>query len=215
MIIKFEDYLIKESPDHLSNYNGRDYLGVSADDAVGFFIDPTKDHTKVRKLYTTGSGEYHSSLGEYRAYPGRLWKDSKVITFWVYPNPILFKAICQRLERRLKIKILNNNWKVEVVKNKTGEILTKEFNPEDTDYAYASSTTDYYKAEFVPVEEYTGSENLEVDLTKVHLMGWAEKQKMKEKGMKLAPGFGADRTAWDQPRNLKYRQTIYQEKKKN
>jgi len=89
----------------------------------------------------------------------------------------------------------------------------KDFDPDETDYAY--STTDYYKTQFVPVEEYAGSEDLAVDLTKVHLMGWEEKQRLRDKGIKLAPGFGADRTAWDQPRNLKYRQTIYQEKKEN
>ena len=42
-------------------------------------------------------------------------------------------------------------------------------------------------------------------------MNWEEKKKLNKAS--IFKGWGSDRTAWDQPRNLKYRQAIYQEKK--
>jgi len=76
MITRFNKFtLITESPDHIDDYKGN-HLNVSNLDAYGFHIVPTKDHTKVRRLVMTSSGGYH---GNYLAYPGRLWKDSKVI----------------------------------------------------------------------------------------------------------------------------------------
>lgn len=211
MITKFNKFLIKESPDHIDDYKGN-YLYVTDHDAVGFQCDPNKDHTKVSEFYLTDERGYHSSMGEYRSYPGRLWKDSKVMTFWVYPNPTLFKDIVKHLEKKLKIKIFNNGWYIEVIKTPEGEIKTKEVKPGE-DYSYGSLS--FRDAQFVPIEEYIGSEDVDFDQRKMHLMGWAEKQRLKEKGIKLAPGFGSDRTAWDKPRNLAYRQTIYQEKKKD
>jgi len=212
MITKFDKFL-NESPDHINIPNpetgDEERLNVEDSDAVAFTIETNDDHTKVETIYVSETGNYHNG---YIKYPGRLWKDSKLITFWVYPNPILFKNIIEHLEEKLNIQIFNNGWKVEVVKNNTGDIATKEVKPGEN---YKYSNVKWENSEFVPVEEYIGSDD-QSDLQKqMHLMGWAEKQRLKEKCVKLAPGFGADRTAWDQPRNLKYRQSIYQEKKKN
>ena len=213
MITKFEKFKLNESPDHISIPNpetgDEERLNVNDSDAVAFTIETNADHTEVTKMQVSEPGNYHSG---YLKYPGRLWKNSKLITFWVYPNPVLFKDIIEHLEEKLGIQIFNNGWKVEVVKNDEGEIKTKEVKPGE-DYKYSNVKWD--SSEFVPVEEYVGSEDFSDLQKQMHLMGWAEKQKLKEKGIKLAPGFGADRTAWDQPRNLAYRQTVYQEKKKN
>lgn len=209
MITKFEFFKLNESPDHIDNYKGN-YLTVTDFDAVGFTVKTNKEQTKVKTITISKAGEYHSG---YHSYPGRLWLNSKVITFWVYPNPVMFKEIIKKLEEELQIRIFNNDWKVEIIRNDEGEIKIRKVRP-GADYKY--SDINYWEnSEFIPVEEYVGSEDFSDLQKQMHLMGWAEKQRLKEKGIKLAPGFGSDRTAWDKPRNLKYRQTIYQEKKSN
>jgi len=217
MIIKFSDYLIKESPDTVE-VDGFTDLRYFDNDAVAFACKANEDQTELEVLEVGDEGQMHSDseLGDENewSYPGRLWLKSKIITFWVYPNDALFKQIIERLEEKLKIKMFKNDWKVEVIKRK-GEVVKREYSEEDIESYYYDERQPHDKSEFISIDNYSGSEDFSDLQKQMHLMGWAEKQRLKEKGIKLAPGFGADRTAWDQPRNLKYRQTIYQEKKKN
>jgi hypothetical protein len=209
MIIKFDEYtLIKESPDHIDDrFNGK-RLDVEDTDAIAFFVDTNEKHTKVEKLYVTEFGQFHSYIGPYHSYPGRLWKNSKVITFWVYPNPVLFKNIIKKLETQLSIKIFNNEWKVEVVRNKKGDITTRDVDAGE----YTFSDVQYYHSDFIPIEDYYGSEDFDDEDKLMHLMNWEEKERLKKSG-KLPKGFGSDKTAFDQPKNIKWRQAMYQENK--
>ena len=173
------------------------------------------DQSELKRIKIGCRGEMHSSAGltihAVWSYPGRLWLNSKIISFWVYPNDILFKQIIIELEKELEIKIFNNNWQIEVIK-RNGEVNKSEFSENVEDYYYDRREMND-QSELIPLDNYAGSEDFSDLQKQMHLMGWSEKQKLKEKGVKLAPGFGADRTAWDQPRNLKYRQSVYQEKK--
>lgn len=93
--------------------------------------------------------------------------------------------------------------------------MKREYDPHDVeDYFYRDSEPGD-ETTIISIDEYSGSEDFSDLQKQMHLMSWADKQKLKEKGIKLAPGFGSDRTAWDKPRNLKWRQTIYQERKNN
>jgi hypothetical protein len=215
MITKFKNYLIKESPDTVEIDGDRD-LRYYDSDAVVFACKANEDQTELEELEVSGGGEMHEDSGldsdDEWSYPGRLWLNSKIITFWVYPNDILFKQIIKKLEEKLNIKIFNNNWKIEVIKRE-GEVFKREYSEEDIENYYYDERQLDDESELIPVEDYAGSEDFSDLQKQMHLMSWKEKQKLKEKGVKLAPGFGSDRTAWDKPRNLKYRQTIYQEKK--
>jgi hypothetical protein len=214
MITKFENYL-KESPDTVE-VEGYDDLRYYDDDAVAFACKTNEDQTELKKLEIGDEGQMHSDSGlgdsDDWSYPGRLWLNSKLITFWVYPNDVLFRQIIKKLEEKLNQKIFDNGWRIEVIKRE-GELFKREYSEEDIENYYNDERQGYDESELIPLEDYAGSEDFSDLQKQMHLMGWAEKQKLKEKGVKLAPGFGADRTAWDQPRNLKYRQTIYQEKK--
>jgi hypothetical protein len=227
MITKFDKFnLIKETPDTL-NYDGDSYSFYNRD-AYAFYIDVNQDHTKVKKLYIE-QGKTHGDFSDYsdstieRAYAGRLWVNIKVITFWVYPNEILFKDIIKHIEDKLNIKMFNNDWKIEVVK-KDNEIKRRKFEPDKTiKTTYNGQYDDYYFGirtgnnkegeEIIPIEDYIGSEDFPEELRIQHMLKWDEKEKEKKKhGVK---GFGSAKTAWEKPHNIKYRQAIYQENKKN
>ena len=212
MITKFENYkLIKETPDSLS-VSGREYYYYSGD-ARPFFVDVNSNHTKVKKLYVGDLKKTHgdiSAYNVYKAYAGRLWEDIKVISFWVYPNENLFVDIIKNLENELNIKIFNNGWRVEVVK-KDDEIVRQEFDENEyNDYYFGVRGGNNPHGEvLIPVEEYAGSENPSEELRIQHMLNWKEKAKLK----KDVDGFGSDKTGWDKPHNIKYRQTIHQEHK--
>ncbi len=220
MITKFDKFdLITESPDQLSIRNKKgDYKYASSferRDAKPFFVEVNSDHTEVKKLHTGTYQSYHSDIkfpyfGGDRAYAGRLWKKLKVISFWVYPNEKLFVQIIKALENKLKTKIFNNGWQIEIIRTDQG-IKRKETPVPGgwNDYYVGSRFSKKENQELIPVEEYAGSENQPEELRMQHLMNWEEKNKIKkEKGVK---GFGSSKTAWDKPHNIKYRQTIYQE----
>ena len=62
------------------------------------------------------------------------------------------------------------------------------------------------------VKSYTtGSKELQIQ----HLMNWQEKELAKKFGKIHFGSFGSRLTAWDQPHNIKWRQKVYQENKKN
>jgi hypothetical protein len=218
MITKFENFLITESPDNLRH--NKKSLHYRDGDAIPFFVttNKNKNHTEVKKLYMDENkfGIMHGDIpGRHpnnRAYPGRIWLKSKVMSFWVYPNEKLFKSIIHKIEEKLGIKMFNNGWQIEVYKSGTGEINRREFDKnQGADQYYYN---DYNgKRDVVPIEEYAGSEDAPEEEKIAHLMNWQEKEKLKkEKGVH---GFGSDKTSWDRPHNIKWRQAIYQENKNN
>ena len=221
MITKFDKFnLITESPDQLSIKNKKGGYKYDASyeryDAKPFFVEVNPDHTEVKKLYTGGYKGWHSSIrAPYfidKAYAGRLWTKLKVISFWVYPNETLFVKIIKALEEKLKTKIFNNGWQVEIIRTDQG--IKRKGMPEPggwNDYYVGSRFDKKQNQELIPIEDYVESEDQPEELRIQHLMNWEEKQKEKKKtGVK---GFGSAKTAWDKPHNIKWRQAIYQEKK--
>lgn len=213
MITKFNQYkLITEDPDYIYINDDESY-SLSEDDALPFLCSVNKDETKVKQIYLGSYGDYHSSINDElprnkRAYPGRLWLNGKILSFWVYPNVELFKSIIRSLENELNIKIFNNGWRMEIIR-KGGEIKRKK----DYEDLYMN-TGGYEDAEIIPIEEYVGSEDFPEELRIQHMMNWKEKEEAIKKGELKVIG-GSHKTAWDAPHNIKYRQAIYQEKKKN
>lgn len=204
--------LITEDPDTIL-LNDDDTISWGDSDAMPFGVRTNFYRTKIVTLVIGDNGSTHedNGIGKGWKFPGRIWLDKKMISFWVYPDENLFKQIIERLESELDIKIFNNDWHVEVIERE-GSIVKADFSEYRDDF-YWDERGYGDESKIIPVEEYVGSEDFSDLQKQMHLMNWKEKQKLKERGIKLAPGFGSDRIAWDKPRNLKYRQNIYQEKK--
>lgn len=218
MITNFKKFnLITENPDTISTDN--EYHYCEDEDARPFFIVPNVYHTKVEEFLIGELGCYHSSVPyrDQRAYPGRIWLDSKIMTFWVYPNVELFMDIIKNLEKTLNIKMFNNGWRIEVLKSlNDNEIRRKYFEPDEDEY-YSNWGMNKSNAKYtiIPIEEYVGSENVPEELQIQHLMNWKEKEIARQMGKIHFGKWGSYKTGWDQPHNIKYRQAIYQENKKN
>jgi hypothetical protein len=224
MITRFNKFnLITENPDTVYYHNSE--FCVSDNDAIGFICDISSDFKEIIKIFITEPGNYHSNLGSRKlpdgtresstnlGYKGRLWSDAKIISFWVYPNPVLFKKIIKLLEEKTDLKIFNNGWKIEVVTNDSGDFRIDKEDNEEEDAMYYSNRKQYDTKDFIPVEEYVGSDDVSEEDMATHLLSWQEKEKRKkEKGVK---GFGSAKTAWDKPHNIKWRQALHQENKKN
>lgn len=218
MIIKYKNFLITESPDLLYTKTGKHE--VTDNDAIAFFSEVNNNHTEATIVYVGNSGESHAKVGyaEGRVYPGRLWLNDKLISFWVYPNPQLFKTIMITLEKKLNIQIYNNDWRVEVIK-KDGKIYTKEYNPNDkqNDYFFPDDfwlNKHIEKTVLIPVEKYIGSENFSDELLNIHTADVKKREELKKK-YGHPKGWGSDKTSWDSnnPINLRYKN--HQENNKN
>jgi hypothetical protein len=173
----------------------------------------------VISIYFGPNGGGHADMrtqGPKPSYPGRIWTESKIIAFWVYPNNELFKSIIEKLEDELNLKIFNNGWRIEIQitngKIKKREVSTNNdyyINDEGYENAndYYINDEGYENAKLVPIEDYIGSEDVDPNKRELHLMNWKEKEKLKQKG-KLARGFGSDTTAWDSKKPIEWRQAM-------
>ncbi len=215
MITKFDNFLITESPDTVWY---KDKRGSSRKveyqdaDAKPFVVKINDDHTEVLEIFVGPYGRTHSSIKNLRsdgkAYAGRIWKKHKLMSFWVYPNEILFVSIVKALEKKLKTKIFNNDWKIEIIKSRDNQEIVRQDPNRGGDFLFGGDR--YGDRELISVEDYAGSQNQPEELLIQHMLNWEQKDKLKkEKGVK---GFGSAKTAWDKPHNIKYRQAIYQEK---
>jgi hypothetical protein len=213
MITKFNKFnLITEDPDEFE-YNG-EWISLNDDDAIPFFCI-LENNTTVDEIYFGENSSCHSDiifddkLVNDRSYPGRMWLDRKIMTFWVYPDDVLFKSIIHKIEKELDIKIFNNDWKIEVIEKEDGIKRRK-----DSEDIYVNSG-DFEYAKIIPLDDYAGSEDVPEERQIMHLMNWKEKELARKIGKLHFGSFGSRKTAWDTPHNIKWRQAIYQENKKN
>lgn len=212
MITDFENFkLITENPDTIWDNEERRY--VTDKDARPFFITPNKDHSKVKRLFVGNLGSFHSDLTrkeEYwdeKYYPGRMWIKSKLITFWTYPNEELFKQIINRIQRKLKIKMYHNGWRIEVLKS-DNKISKGQYNPLTDEYTLIGDNPNKCEYALVPLEDYAGSDDIPEEIQIMHLMNWKEKELAKQVGKLQFGKWGSKLTALDQPYNIRYRQAI-------
>lgn len=127
---------IEENPDTLRRDDSYD-LRWEDDDAVVFGVARVNNKFYVEKdsMHSTMANNY--GIGHTRSsfyYAGRLWLNSKTMSFWDYPKEKekLFDLI-KKLEKELEIKIFNNGWLIEVYEN-----------------------TPERKPILIPIEKYTG-----------------------------------------------------------
>ena len=126
-------------------------------------------------------------------YPGRIWKDKKLISFWTYPDAQTFKKIIDELSKKLDVNIMGDpEWLVEIIRKKdTGEIQKGEMmhNSEfgEWDFMYTDNS-DKFKISHIHPKDYIGSEDVpEEDRAKEHILSPLLKKKRK-----VPPGWGSN-----------------------
>jgi hypothetical protein len=212
MITKFNKYLITENPDTIKT-NGEEYK-YNDNDAIPLF-SIISDNNELENMYIGRKGIMHSDIdgindvSSRKSYPGRLWLNSKLMSFWTYPDEKLFKSMILFLEKNLNIKIFKNGWQLEVVEI-DGEIAKRK----EGENIYYSSYGDY-ETTIISLDYYTGSNDVPEEIKLQHLMNWKDKELAKKSGDIKTGNFGSNLTSWDKPHNIKYRQKIYQEKYNN
>ena len=122
--------VLNESPDYVVKFNKRFY----DDDSLAFgyyngtmYVNPKLhgDHDDLKDV--------HLIRNDFK-YPGRLWLNDKIISFWKYPIREEFPLVIQDIENASDVKF-DGEWIVEVVDDSMG----------------------YKDSDFVPFDEYYGS----------------------------------------------------------
>jgi hypothetical protein len=215
MITKFVKFnLITESPDCVEVDDDKDNNFLYSDaEAIPFFASVDKDYSKILRMNVGKHGDKHNDMlykGKNKAFAGRLWLYSRIISFWVYPNIKLFKQIIKQLEKKLKIKLFNNHWRIEVIIDNNGNINREEYDSNlNNDNFFRPDEQIKGDNQLISIEDYIGSQDQPEELRIQHMLNWKEKEKKKT----VVKGFGSDKTGWDKPHNIKYKQAIYQENK--
>ena len=159
----FEQF-VNETPDYIYQHD----LTPFSKDSIAFsykvinnsvLVTRGKPHLEIPK-YNTSKSFYE--------YEGRLWLNNKIMSFWIYPTKKIFIKIIDELEKKLKIKIWDNNWKIEVVLNDTNKIITNysylknfELTPDEQEQEYKNK-----HIEIIPIENFKKSEDFSDELKK-------------------------------------------------
>src|ERR1035437_4265232 len=91
-------------------------------------------------------------------FPGRLWFNSKIISFWKYPSKNQLTGILIRLAKEI-YRIYN-------------------YNVDFSDYRIEIRDKGQFRTEFIPVQQFIGGiDSSSEDMSKMHLLPSAEKNK--------------------------------------
>ena len=137
------------------------------------------------KMYIGAGGEPHYKISDnYKKniprtrskfkYPGRIWKKSKVISFWTYPPRNEMGEVIKLLEKEMKIKIWNNSWLLEIVIGKGGKYIDPKLVGGEEGYPqwYNNENT----TALIPITDYIGSKE-QLNKGKSHVKSPVLKQK--------------------------------------
>jgi len=155
--------ILKENPDKVFNNNGIIIADFMDNDTYVFgyisdklyILSSPKNHFDLYQMYITKDSKkniYHNLGRKEFQYPGRLWINKKLISFWVYPTKIKLKKIVNDLENELKIDIWNK-FNIEVVV-KNDNII----NPDNIYWDEEITSDSEYKIEIIPINKYIKSE---------------------------------------------------------
>jgi tRNA nucleotidyltransferase (CCA-adding enzyme) len=183
--IKFKYAMKREK---LSNFNG---FKLNENPEIIHELKITQQDSDARPFnFHTINGEIQVVVGNYKEnhgddealmygdYPGRIWVKKKIMSFWVYPEPDDFKKYIKVLSDNTNIDFFNNGWKIEVLYDLRGEIYGKSGG----DLYNSIHGREDLESKIIPIEEYTGSDNVPEEEYLNHL----------NKGnIKVPPNFGS------------------------
>jgi len=95
-----------------------------------------------------------------KVYPGRLYFEPKVLTFWVYPSAEELKTIVRIMEKKLNMSF--RDWRIEIYE----EGVEKKGNQRYLNNYNRNSE----KIFFIPISEYIGSEDPSDEERQQHLL---------------------------------------------
>ena len=105
---------------YLNGYDKNNFLinqGLSHVDMVGNYLYSIKDKDYMDIYYTENMNDYLYDIVDESEFKGRLWLNSKVMSFWDLScddyDIKIFKEIIKNIEKKLKININFKEWKVE------------------------------------------------------------------------------------------------------
>lgn len=105
--------------------------------------------------------EFYNDIMDFD-FVGRLWLNSKIISFWKYPkdNNELHKII-NSLEKKLNIKIWNNGWKILIIIVDDSNVDISKLKYTRDGGVESQDEIDMYKhtEKLIPLESYTKSLN--------------------------------------------------------
>ncbi|NPV12754.1 MAG: hypothetical protein HPY57_13285 [Ignavibacteria bacterium] len=181
-----------------------------------------KENTKIEDLPKNIIKEIKYNLysaiesREELKYSGRLWEKHKYITFWDFPKDYkeLWKVlndIMDAFEKKGKKLKITDDWFIEVVTNEEGEQIENDYKWWGESEIEGPMEGYTNNSKIIKIKDYMGSVNFHEKERAIHLLSWAEKQKLKNKGW--GRSWGSDLTAWDSKNPLFWRQAKYQENK--
>lgn len=97
-------------------------------------------------------------------YPGRLWEQKKVISFWSYPRPNEMEQVIRDIEKVSGLKIWDDTeWKIEVIFDRKG----RPYNPNDFGWGnWNDPARGMHDTHIIKLRNYNGSDGFD---TKVKL----------------------------------------------
>lgn len=120
-------------------------------------------------------------------YPGRLWLNKKLISFYIYPQKEKFAKVLNDIKEKSKIENdedidWEDGWRIEIYKD---VIDTEEYWDDFEEWSYFKDTGDFEKIEIIPISEYVGSKDVDMNNIPPHMMNYEEKKKwLKKRGYK-------------------------------
>jgi len=171
---------------HYNSYDARAFGYISDHD------DYEEDEIGVMKIGRF-SDDYHYELtynkrGQRNTryeldYPGRLWYDKKLISFWVFPPKGEMKQVLSDIEQAMsdlddnyyeELNFSDPDWRIEVISSNDYD----ESNPPKF------WSRENYISELIPLEDYSGSEEWDKEtLMKAHTLSPQEKEQLRQSGL--------------------------------
>ena len=99
-------------------------------------------NTSIEDFWIGTNSTVHNFSGVGRTSTGRVWIESKIISFWQTPKQEIFLECVKKVEEKLDLKILNNDWKIEIKTRNRNKVYHKGM----------------FMFSLIPIEEYSESE---------------------------------------------------------
>lgn len=213
-IERFNKMTLSQKIDFILNntYLSEDKIKEICKEETEFKDLPKNIQKSIR--YSLYNNEKEMYTRERMKYSGRLWKESKYITFWDFPKDYdeLWKVlndIMEEFKREGKELKITDDWYIEVVTDKFG-------NQIENDYLFWGESEikgpieGYVEtSKIIKIKDYMGSKKFSEEERAIHLLSWAEKQELKKRGW--GKDWGSNLTSWDSKNPLWWRQAKYQE----
>jgi hypothetical protein len=149
-------------PDHGKEYKYNARQGKGHAYAFGYYNDEFLIDERAQHWMMGTNAQGEDLDRKDMKFPGRLWAEPKVISFWVYPTPNELRTIANDIKSKTGIDIWNDQWVVEVIDDPT---LQQSLKTGTGGEAFREET----KTSFVPVTQYQGSKQRSAaELAKPH-----------------------------------------------